>query len=93
MKISDIRLKPSNLGDEGSVVALGLSYLFFAASALAIFYLIYSAILYITSAGNADNAKKGMQGIINAVIGIIICTLAFAIIRIVVNTTTGGFGS
>lgn len=53
---------------------------------LAFVYLIYSGILYITAAGNPDQAKKGQQGIINAIIGIIICILAFTIVSVVAGT-------
>lgn len=61
------------------------------AGALAVIYLIYSGILYITAAGNPDSAKKGQQGIINAVIGIVIIVIAYFIVGAVVNlarTTT-----
>jgi len=61
------------------------------AGALAVIYLIYSGILYITAAGNPDAAKKGQQGIINAVIGIVIIVLAFVILRAVFNTTSTMF--
>lgn len=88
--ISDIVIKPSNIGgDESNLVALILSWLSYAVGVLAVGYLVYSGILYISAAGNPDNAKKGLQGIINAVIGIIIATLAFTIIRVVVLAAKG----
>lgn len=59
----------------------------FVAGALSIIYLIYSGILYITSAGNPDSAKKGQQGVLNAVIGLVIIVLAFFIARAVVSFT------
>jgi len=55
---------------------------------LAFIYLIYSGILFLTAAGNPDNAKKGLQGVINAAIGIVIIVGAWAIIRAVVGTLT-----
>ncbi len=57
----------------------------------AVIYLIYSGILYITAAGNPDSAKKGQQGIINAVIGIIVILLAYVIINAVTKTTDAQF--
>lgn len=73
-----------------------ITILLFVAGVAAIIYLIYSGILYITAAGNPDAAKKGQQGIINAVIGIAIIVLAFFIARAVssyVNTTaSSGIG-
>lgn len=65
----------------GKVINVILS----VAGALAIIYLIYSGILYITAAGNPDSAKKGQQGIINAVIGIVIIVAAYFIVGAVVN--------
>lgn len=59
------------------------------AGALAFIYLIYSGILYLTAAGNPDAAKKGQQGIINAIIGIVVIVAAWTILTIVANTATG----
>lgn len=58
------------------------------ASALAVIYLIYSGILYITAAGNPDAAKKGQQGVINGVIGIVIIVAVYTIIRVAMNLAT-----
>ncbi|MFA5926701.1 MAG: hypothetical protein WCT32_05670 [Patescibacteria group bacterium] len=59
------------------------------AGVLAFFYLVYSGILYLTAGGNAEQTKKAQQGIINAVIGIIIIILAYTI----VSAVSKGFGS
>jgi len=53
---------------------------------LAFIYLVYSGILYLTAAGNPDNSKKGLQGVINAAIGIVIIVTAWAIIGAVTGT-------
>jgi len=58
------------------------------AGMIAFIYLVYSGILYLTAAGNPDSAKKGQQGIINAIIGIIIIVAARAIIGAVSGTTS-----
>lgn len=63
------------------------------AGVLAVIYLIYSGILYITAAGNPDSAKKGQQGIINAIIGIVIIVAAYFIIGAVVNLAGGVTGT
>lgn len=55
---------------------------------LAFFYLIYAGIMYITAGGNPDQAKKGQQGIVNAIIGIIICIFAYTIVVVIVNKIT-----
>lgn len=80
---------PSDTTDVPAVVDQVISIILMIAGALAIIYLIYSGILYITAAGNPDSAKKGQQGIINAVIGIVIIILAYVILKAVVSTVDG----
>ena len=59
-------------------------------SIMAFIYLIYSGILYITAAGNPDQAKKGQQGIINAIIGIVICVFAYTIVSVIAKRAATG---
>ena len=73
----------------GALVSTAVGWISLVVGILAFIYLIYSGILYITAAGNPDQAKKGQQGIINAVIGIIIVVLAYTIITVVKNAATG----
>lgn len=56
-----------------------INMVLWVAGFVAILYLIYSGILYLTAAGNPDAAKKGQQGVVNAIIGIIIIVLAYVI--------------
>jgi len=48
---------------------------------IAFFYLIASGIKYITSGGDAAKATEARNGIVNAIIGIIIVLLSFIIVR------------
>lgn len=87
-------VEPFNKGKTGSddlstLVGNFIDIILYVAGVLAVVYLIYSGILYITAAGNPDAAKKGQQGIINAVIGIVIIVLAFFIARAVTNFAGG----
>ena len=72
----------------GGLVTTIISWFLWIAGILAFVYLVYSGILYISAAGNPDQAKKGQQGIINAVIGIIIITLAYTVLLIVQKAAT-----
>lgn len=56
-----------------------ITYMLYIAGALAVIYLLYSGILYITAGGDETRATKARTGIVNAVIGIIIIVLAFVI--------------
>ena len=66
-----------------------VNWVLWAAGAIAIGYLIYGGILYITAGGDAEKATKGRTAVINAVIGVIIIMLALAIIAWVQGTFTG----
>ena len=83
-----ISLSDSN-ASLGEFVNRIIDIMLFLAAAAAIIYLIYSGILYITAAGNPDAAKKGQQGIINAVIGIVIIVLAYFIANAVASFASG----
>ena len=60
------------------------------AGAIAVIYLIYGGILYITAGGDAEKATKGRTALINAVIGIIIIALAIVIVQWVVSVINTG---
>ena len=65
------------------------NWILFLAGIIAVIYLIYSGILYITAGGDAEKATKGRTGVINAVIGIIIILLAYVIVTWVGNILSG----
>jgi len=71
------------------LVTTVVTWITYIAGAAAFIYLVYSGILYISAAGNPDQAKKGQQGIINAVIGIIVVVLAYTIISVAKNAASG----
>jgi hypothetical protein len=62
-----------------------LSVLLVLAGAMAILYLVWAGIQYISAGGSADKAKAGRSGIINAVIGIIVIMAAFFLIRFAIS--------
>ena len=72
-----------------NLVTLVITWIIYIAGVLAFFYLVYSGILYITAAGNSEQAKKAQIGLINAVIGIIIIVLSYVILRAVVGLALG----
>lgn len=77
-----LRTGETDLGDLATVV---IDWVLLVAMILAVIYLIYSGIIYITAGGNPDAAKKGQQGVINAIIGIVIIALAYVIAYSVAN--------
>lgn len=57
---------------------------------IAVMYLIYGGIIYITAGGDADKAGKGRIAITNSIIGIIIVAASFIIYNTVANFGEGG---
>ena len=80
-KIEDIT------GSNGLVIAV-INIMLEVAAALAIIYIIYSGIMYITSAGNPDKVKKGSQGFFNGLIGIAVVVLAGYIVNAIAQTVS-----
>lgn len=71
--------------DLASLATVVINWVLGLAMILAVIYLIFAGIIYITAGGNPDAAKKGQQGIINAIIGIVIISLAYVIAYSVAN--------
>lgn len=70
-----------------------IEIMLFIAGIMAVIYLVYSGILYITAAGNPDAAKKGQQGILNAAIGIAVIVLSYFIAKGVSDYIQGEVGA
>jgi hypothetical protein len=54
--------------------------------------IIYGGILYMTAAGNEEQAKKAKSVLTYAIIGIVIIAFAFIIAEFVINALSGGEG-
>lgn len=81
--------KPLVLSD---IVTKVVSVLGYIAGTLALIYLIWSGIMYITANGNPEQAKKAQTGIINSIIGIIVIVLAYGIFTAIVSFSGGTAG-
>ena len=62
------------------------------AGAIAVLFIIVGGFWYITASGNEEQAEKGKTTLINAVIGVIIVVLAYAIVTVIVNLVSSGTG-
>ena len=76
----------SSVNSVGGLVDTVVKWVSLIIGALAFFYLIYGAILYITAGGNPESAKKGQQTILYAIIGIVIAVLAYSIVAAIGGT-------
>lgn len=75
-----VPLLPSDLGLT-EVITRIVTWLMVLAGFVAVIYLIYGGLLYITAGGDAEKAKSGRAALINAIIGIVIIALALLIVR------------
>jgi hypothetical protein len=75
------------VGVIGVVIKLAL----FVSGALAVLFVVIGGVMYLTSAGNQEQADKGKKTITNALIGIIIIILSYVIVNVVVNLVNCGF--
>jgi len=67
-----------------------LDWILILAGAIAVVYLVYGGILYITAGGDAEKATKGRTAVVNAIIGIVIILLAVLIVNWVVSIVNKG---
>ena len=73
------------------IISTILQFVLIIAGLLAVFYLIYGGIVYVTAGGDAEKAGKGRVAITNAIIGIVIIAAALVIYNLVVGgLNTGG---
>lgn len=76
---TNINISDNGVSGIGELVTKIAGWVGLIGGALAFIYLLYSGILYVTANGNPDQVKKAQQGILNAVIGIVIIALAYVI--------------
>lgn len=87
---SGIKLFSGNLtGLLNNIVSVALIFI----GIIAVIYLIYGGVIYITAGGDADKAGKGRIAITNAIIGIIIVAASFIIYNTVANLGGGSDAS
>ena len=55
-------------------------------SILAVLFVIWGGVMYLTSAGDENRAESGKKTITYALLGLVIAGLAFAIVNIIVGT-------
>lgn len=67
-----------------------LGYVLAIAGLLAVIFLISSGFKYLTSGGNESNVTSAKNGIMYAIIGLVIIVAAFAIKNYVMRILTGG---
>lgn len=70
-----------------------VNILLWAAGLLAVIYLIWGGLTYVTAGGDSEKAGKGRVAITNAIIGIIIIVASLVIYNTVLGVTQRGTGA
>lgn len=65
-----------------------LTMLLTFAGVVAVVIIIVGGFQYMTSGGNDEQAEKGKKALTNAIIGLVVVILAYAIVQIITNTLT-----
>ena len=58
---------------------------FMIAGAIAVLFIVIAGFRYVTSQGNSDAIRSAREMIIYSVVGLVIVTMAFAIVQIVIR--------
>lgn len=74
----------------GDFIIKVITILLVLSGVIAVLFVVIGGFQYVTSGGNEESAKKGKKTLTNAVIGIVVVVLAYAIINVAVNTLTSG---
>lgn len=62
------------------------------AGAIAVLFVVYGGFQYLTAQGNDEQAEKGKTTLVNAMMGIVIIILSYALVAVVVNLVSYGSG-
>ena len=74
------------------IIITVLNIIIGVAFVIAVLFLVIGGFRYITAQGNEESAEKGRKTIVNALIGIVVIILSFAIVRIVSRVISNGGG-
>lgn len=81
---------PAGRQSFGELVVVTLQILLLIVGSLAVIYLMYGGFRYITSSGNEEQTEAAKKTITNAILGLVIVILSFALITIIARLLITG---
>lgn len=81
VSIPTINILPAFDADPRNVVIRLINYALFFIGALALVFVIYGGVLYITSGGDSDKTTKARNTLMYAVLGVIVVVISYAIVN------------
>lgn len=92
MRLPTLKLFSGTLDPAEVIVGL-IQYALIFIGAIALIFVIYGGIIYITSGGDAEKTTKARNTLMYAVLGIIIVVLSYAIVTWASSWAAGGLST
>ena len=80
-------LEPFIQGDTTTIIAGIIKFILGLVGVVALIFMIYGGVTWMTSSGNAEQVKKGKGALIWAALGLVVCFLAYSVIAFVITKT------
>lgn len=77
-----------NVGTTNQLITYVINWVLSITGLVAVLFMIIGGYWYLLSGGNEETAEKGKKTLTNAIIGIVIIILSFAIVRVISNLLT-----
>ena len=81
---NEIKIPQKDLGP--STIQTGLSIIFGLGGAIAVVIILLAGLRFITSQGSPEGTTKARNTILYALIGLVVCVLAFTIVNFVLDS-------
>jgi hypothetical protein len=81
--------KTTGTVDPQQIVVNAINYSLFFIGALALIFVVYGGILFVTSGGDAEKTTKARNTLLYAIIGIIVVVLAYVLINWIAGSGAG----
>lgn len=78
-------LSPFVRGDTTTIIANGIKIVLGLVGTLALIFLIYGGVVWMTSGGNVEKVKKGKATFVWAILGLVACFLAYSVVTFIIS--------
>lgn len=75
-----------------AVATVAINLLLGLSGVVSVIFLMLGGFWYLTAAGNEEQAEKGRKVLTNAIIGLVVIIMSFALVRIAINLLTSSAG-
>lgn len=83
------QLNPFVEGDTVTIVGYGIKIVLGLIGTLALIFIIYGGVTWMTAAGNVEKIKKGKASFVWAILGLVACFLAYSVVSFMIIRIVG----